>query len=132
MWDQKNNYQLCKKNLTRTTNIQGHASVMTKTNIVSRVHHKWCLLNRVKYVFSPNILRNYQELSLYFKIGKKQSHKFFRYQEWSIPSDFSRSANRMLIYGPTILILVPTCCKIGKNGPYIIKNYGIFFIFFNI
>jgi hypothetical protein len=52
---------------------------------------------------------------------------FFCYQEWSIPSIFSTEC---LLVDPTILILVFTFCKIGKNGPYVIKNYGIFLPFF--
>jgi hypothetical protein len=39
------------------------------------------------------------------KMVKKKSHKFSRYQEWSIPSVFS---TEYLFVDPTILILVPT------------------------
>jgi hypothetical protein len=64
--------------------------------------------------------------------GMIHSVKFFRYQEWSFMSVFSRSANGMLICGPHNFNFSPIFCKIGKNDSYILKNYEIFFTFFKI
>jgi hypothetical protein len=57
---------------------------------------------RVKYIFSPYILRNCQEWSIHFKNGKKN------------PISFSVIKNGpfRLFVDPTILILVPIFCEI--------------------
>jgi hypothetical protein len=73
----------------------------------------------VEYVISLCILQNCQKWSLYFKNGQKNSINFPVIKKWFNPSDFSTEC---LFMDPTILILVPTFYKIGKNGPYILKK----------
>jgi hypothetical protein len=68
----------------------------------------------------PTFCEIVKKWSLHFKNGQKKFHKFFYYQELSIPSILQGQLTKYLLVDPTILILVPIFYKIGKNDPYIL------------